>query len=340
MRLISTFAFALAGGLVLAACEIKRGEAGAEEDVASDTGTEIEESAETEDAAPVAFDPTSVPASSASLPPFPLFEPLDGLSNVLREAKANIGFDRDYFVAGGRAIPVEGKLFRGHYNLSLDRTYSSLEFLRNYEQAIAALGGQKIGGTLNTGEYVNRLRGTSPAPTGHCFTATCPEADFYLIQQGDKEYWISVATGSIPLHGYVTVLEKQVMAQSFSFKSADALKEALDKDGRVPVYIEFDIDRASLRPDARPAVDEIVKLMKANPTLKVSIEGHTDDTGTAKRNRALSLARAETVRAELIAAGIDPARMKTAGFGSSQPLASGTSDDARARNRRVELVKM
>ena len=205
--------------------------------------------------------------------------------------------------------------------------------------AIAQLGGTKIGGPLNTDGPRDKLIGTSPEPTGYCFTFACDAADFYLIRQGGKEWWISVATGAIPLHGFVTVVEKQVMAKSYSFMDAGALKSALDANGRVPVYVEFDIDRASLRPSARPAVDEIVKLMQQNGGLKVSIEGHTDDTGTAARNQPLSLARAETVRAELIAAAIAPARMKTAGFGSTKPLANGTSEDDRARNRRVELVK-
>ena len=289
--------------------------------------------------APAAFSPQSVPESGASLPAFPLFKDLEGLTNNFNEKDANRAFDRDYFVAGETALPVEGKVFNGYYNLTRDRPYSSIEFRRNYEMAISQLGGAKIGGTISTEKYRRALEGSTPAPTGHCFIAPCDEADFYLIRQGGKEWWISVATGSFPLHGYVTVLEKQVMAKSYSFMDADALMSALDANGRVPVYVEFDVDRASLRPSARPAVDEIVKLMQQNGALKVSIEGHTDDTGTAARNQPLSLARAETVRAELIAAGIVPVRMKTAGFGSAKPLQPGTSEDARARNRRVELVK-
>lgn len=333
-------AMTLAGSIFLAGCTVKEEKEGdaASEEAAAAPLTEEGEAAVAE-AAAAPFDPTRVPESTASLPPFPLFEPLEGLQNVLRPAQTNIAFDRDYFIAGSEVIPVEGKIFRGHYRLTGDRNYSSLEFLRNYEQAVEALGGRKIGGTLDTGDFLKEIAGVTPAPVGRCFRAACNETDFYLIRQGNREWWISVGTGSIPLHGYVTVLEKQGMAQSFSFKNADALKQALDEDGRVPVYIEFDVDRASIRPSARPAVDEIVKLMEENPSLNVSIEGHTDDTGTAARNRTLSLARAEAVRVELIAAGIDPSRMKIAGFGSEKPLARGTSEEARARNRRVELVR-
>lgn len=335
MRTAATLA--LAALLLGGGCKIKQ-EPGAEASAtpAPTTAAAASSSAAT---APAAFNPASVAESTVTLPAFPLFKDLEGLENVEDPKQSNLNFDRDYFLAGGAPIPVEGKVFRGKYNLTRDRPYSSIEFRRNYEMAVAQLGGTKISGTLSTDAGRRSLTGTSPEPTGYCFTFTCEEADFYLIRQGGKEWWIAVGTGAFPLHGFVTVVEKQVMAKSYSFMDAGALKSALDANGRVPVYVEFDVDRASLRPSARPAVDEIAKLMQQNPALKVSIEGHTDDTGTPARNQPLSLARAETVRAELIAAGIEPARMKTAGFGSTRPLAKGVSEDDRARNRRVELVK-
>lgn len=289
--------------------------------------------------AAAAFDPASVPESTAALPPFPLLKPLAGLANNLSDKDANVAFDREHFIAGASTISLEGKIFHGEYNLTRDRPYSSLEFMRNHELAIKELGGVKVAGQLSTDPARRALQAKGEEPRGNCFIRPCDEADFYLLRQGGKEYWITVGTGNFPLHGYYTVLERQSMAKSFAFMDASALKSALDANGRVPVYVEFDIDRASLRPSARPAVDEIVKLMQQNAALKVSIEGHTDDTGTAARNGPLSQARAMTVQAELLAAGIAQARMKTAGFGSTRPLAQGTSEDARARNRRVELVK-
>jgi outer membrane protein OmpA-like peptidoglycan-associated protein len=307
----------------------------APEKVAAETATTPGSAPTTKD-----FDPLNIAESNSVLPDFPLFKSLDGLTNNFDDKSANIAFDRDYFIAGKELVPVEGKVFRGEYNLSLDRPYSSLEFRRNYETAIAELGGVKIGGPVSTNEYRIKLQGTTPKPNAHCFIDPCDEADFYLIRQGGKQFWIAVATGSFPLHGYVVVLEKAEMAKSYSFMDADALKAALDAKGRVPIYIEFDVDRASIRPVARPAVDEIVKLMTAHPKLIVSIEGHTDDTGTTARNKPLSLARAEAVRAELIAGGIAPARMRTVGYGSEKPLVQGSDENSRARNRRVELVRL
>ena len=289
-------------------------------------------------AAPVGFDPASVPESTAALPPFPMFKPLTGLESVVGGSERTREFDVDYFVAGSALVAVEGRVYRDIFPLQGARPYSALEFQRNYEQAITALGGVKIAGPVQTEAFFSQ-RPEQPTPNGSCFQFSC-DANFYLIRQGGRELWISVGTASIPLHGYVTVAERKAMAQSFSFLNADALKAALDANGHVPVYIEFDVDRATLRPNARPAVDEIVKLMRAHPDLRISIEGHTDDTGTAARNRVLSQERADAVRAALIAANVAAGRMRTAGFGADRPLATNTSDANRARNRRVELVRI
>ena len=97
-------------------------------------------------------------------------------------------------------------------------------------------------------------------------------------------------------------------------------------------------DRGPLRPTPR-IVAEITKLLQANPSLNLSIDGHTDSTGTAERNRVLSKERAEAVRNALLAKGIAAERLAAQGFGPDQPLADNGSEAGRAKNRRVELVK-
>lgn len=347
MRVPVPFVLSLAALLLTAGCNIrKQGDDAA--DAANSTATNGAAPAAaaapqaspspSAAASPAAFDPLSVPESGATLPPFPLFKPLERLTSDTDPKDANRAFDRDYFIAGDTPVAVEGKVFHASYNLAADRPYSAIEFQRNYRQAIEQLGGVHIGGPLDTGRLRDRFDAMSPPPTTACIAFGC-DADFYLIRQAGKQWWISVGTGAVPLHGYVTVLEKQAMAKSFAFIDADALKSALDARGRVPVYIEFDLDKSSLRPSASPQIDAIVTLLRRNPALNLSIEGHTDDSGTPAHNRTLSLARAEVVRARLLVAGIDPARLKTAGFGADRPLVPGSDEDARARNRRVELVK-
>ncbi len=294
-------------------------------------------------AAPAAdFDPASVPESTAALPPFPFFAIPEGLTSTFDEKDKLVNFDRHYFIAGDKAVAVEGRIFHDRFSLTGGaRTYSDLEFRRNYENAIQALGGKKINTTGYTREVIAAAGGRDVLEKVNHAAAAVPDYphDIYLIRQGGKEWWIDISTGSIPLHGYVVVLEKEGMKQSLGFLDAAAMKQAIDRDGRVALYINFDTDKATLRPDAQPVIDEIGKLLDGDATLKLSIEGHTDNTGAAAHNLQLSTARARSVLGALVGLGIDPARLSSKGFGQDKPIADNGTDEGRAKNRRVELVK-
>ncbi len=122
--------------------------------------------------------------------------------------------------------------------------------------------------------------------------------------------------------------------------SGNIVATQLAAEGHVRIYgINFDVDSDHLRADAKPAVDELLGALKANPTWHVSIEGHTDSTGVAAHNLDLSQRRAASVKAALVAAGIAADRMTTTGFGQTKPVASNDTEIGRAQNRRVEVVK-
>jgi hypothetical protein len=294
-------------------------------------------------AAAAEFDPASVPESSATLPPFPFFAIPEGLESNFSEKDKLVNFDRQFFIAGDKAIAVEGKIFRDRFSLTAGpRTYTDIEFRRNYENAIQALGGVKINTTQYTYELMDAAGGRDALEKTNYAAGLNPDYphDIYLIRQGGKEWWIDISTGSFPLHGFVVVLEREGMKQSLGFLDASAMKKEIDAKGRVALYINFDTDKATLRPDAQPVIDEINKLLTADPTLKLSIEGHTDNTGTPAHNQQLSTARARSVLGALVGLGIDPARLQSKGFGQDKPIADNGSDDGRAKNRRVELVKL
>ncbi|MBW8850436.1 MAG: OmpA family protein [Xanthomonadales bacterium] len=288
------------------------------------------------------FDPASVPESTATLPPFPFFAIPDGMESTFDDKDKLANFDRQFFIAGGKAVPVEGKIFHDRFKLDGGkRTYSETEFLRNYENAALALGAKKINDVQYTYEVVDAAGGRDALEKTNYAAAMVPDYrhDIYLLRQGGKEWWIDVSTGSFPLHGYVVVLEKEGMQQSLGFLDAAAMKQAIDKDGRVALHINFDTDKATLRPDAQPVIEEIHKLLSGDPGLKLSIEGHTDNTGAPAHNQDLSTARARSVLGALVGLGIDPARLSSRGFGQDKPVADNGTEDGRAQNRRVELVK-
>ncbi|MGQ4661046.1 OmpA family protein [Lysobacter sp. F6437] len=122
--------------------------------------------------------------------------------------------------------------------------------------------------------------------------------------------------------------------------SAGQMKRSIDADGKVALQVNFDTDKATLQPDADPLVEQIASLLRRDPALRLSIEGHTDAHGEASRNRALSRQRAETVRAALIVKGIDARRLRAQGFGADRPVIGNESVEAHARNQRIELVRL
>jgi outer membrane protein OmpA-like peptidoglycan-associated protein len=102
--------------------------------------------------------------------------------------------------------------------------------------------------------------------------------------------------------------------------------------------ITFETGSATLTGQGQTVVGQVAALLRAHPTVRVRIEGHTDSTGTPASNQALSLARAETVRATLVSLGVAADRLSTVGFGASQPLVPDTTPENQAINRRVQFV--
>lgn len=101
--------------------------------------------------------------------------------------------------------------------------------------------------------------------------------------------------------------------------------------------VNFDFDRATIRSDARPVLNEAVATLQREGTISIVAEGHTDSRGTDAYNENLSLRRANAVRDYLVKGGISPSRISIEGYGESRPVATNDTDDGRAQNRRVEL---
>jgi len=124
-------------------------------------------------------------------------------------------------------------------------------------------------------------------------------------------------------------------------KGAVPLYDRMMQDGKFISYgITFDVAKSVIKPESAGELNRIVQLMKENPSLRFSVEGHTDATGSASSNQTLSEARAEAVVARLVEMGIDRSRLSAKGLGQNNPIADNSTDEGRARNRRVEFVKL
>ena len=118
--------------------------------------------------------------------------------------------------------------------------------------------------------------------------------------------------------------------------------ETLSAEGRVVTHgILFDTGSATIRPESTPTLTDIGRTLQQHPTLRLRIEGHTDNTGTPEGNQSLSQQRAESVRAFLMSEyGVSADRLEAIGMGQTVPAVSNDTEEGRQTNRRVELVQL
>lgn len=263
----------------------------------------------------------------------------------LIHAPVNIRADGETFT-DGNSIRVEGRVTRIRYDAPKNR--SALEVLRNYQEALEAGGFAIIyscadrscmagndspyrmstfagDGAINYryGNGVRYLLARAEKPTGTVDVA---------LYVGDSR------TG--PLVRVIVVEEKPVETGRIAFVDANAMAKALSIDGRVALYgIQFDFDKADIRVESRPTLDEIVKFLAANPSVNVVVTGHTDAKGGFDYNVDLSRRRAIAVVEDMKRHGIAAQRLTPFGAGMAAPIAPNDDDTGRARNRRVELVR-
>ena len=124
-------------------------------------------------------------------------------------------------------------------------------------------------------------------------------------------------------------------------KGAVPLYDRMMSDGKFITYgITFDVGKATIKPESMGEINRIVTLMTENPDLKFSVEGHTDSTGNPTSNQTLSEQRSQAIVAKLVEMGISADRLTAVGKGQSTPIADNSTDEGRAKNRRVEFVKI
>jgi outer membrane protein OmpA-like peptidoglycan-associated protein len=235
----------------------------------------------------------------------------------------DVEFDEYKFFDGRKMVRVEGRLWERIYRLMENaREASSLQIRRNHVNAVKSMGGTVLYDG-NCGE----------AQAQGC-EATSSDIMTARVVRGAKALWVNVSPWD---RGYtLTVLETEEMKQDVT--ASDMLQE-LQAKGSVALYINFDVDKATIQPGSQPIIDQIVALLKQNAGLKISIEGHTDNTGTRQRNKTLSEQRAKAVADAIARQGVERARLSAVGWGQDKPLADNGTEDGRAKNRRVELVK-
>jgi len=164
----------------------------------------------------------------------------------------------------------------------------------------------------------------------------------YLIvdvpRDGGGTTWVSLRAATASY--LIEIIDEKSLNPVLSF-GAEELKKALDADGRMAVYgINFAADSDRLELGAEKIISEVVKLLMLYPDLKIEIQGHTDNTGSAAHNLDLSNRRANTVKDFILLFGVNSSQMTSKGYGMTEPVESNDTEEGKAKNRRVELVKI
>ncbi|GLK77229.1 OmpA/MotB domain-containing protein [Methylopila jiangsuensis] len=288
-----------------------------------------------------------------------------------RDAKLN-----NYVFRPAKKLDLEGARTRLVYVLPEDR--SPLEALRNYQDEVEAAGGEVLfackgadgcggdstraasggGGDMSFMMYFVTSEDLKDEAfsNGSCalnsgigdqrfFAARLPTADgdahvtVHTFQMHDTLYCKALNGRTIAL---VHVIEPKGRDRKMVTVKAEDMAKSIDKTGRVALYgVFFDTDKAELKPASEPTLKEIAALLKGDPKLAALIVGHTDNQGGFDYNMDLSKRRAEAVVKALAAShGVDPKRLRAAGAGMIAPAAPNDSEDGRAKNRRVEVVRL
>lgn len=162
----------------------------------------------------------------------------------------------------------------------------------------------------------------------------------YSASINGKEVYVQIntAANSTDASSYnIEVVEVESMQQDVVVN----MDESIEKDGKVALYgIMFDVNKAVIKPESEAALQMIIDYLNENPTVKIIIVGHTDNTGVIANNLKLSKDRAVAVKNYLITKGkINPARLGAEGVASLCPVSTNNTEEGKALNRRVEIVK-
>ncbi|TAL61659.1 MAG: OmpA family protein [Bacteroidetes bacterium] len=214
-----------------------------------------------------------------------------------------------------KQVIIEGHKYYIEYRLNSGASEpGELKIRKNIQDAL-----KKIGGKILFDDNFNKV-------------------STIVVQKDGKETWVEVRSYNNLYR--LNIVEKAVMKQEV-VANAEAMGNDISNTGHVTVYgIYFDSGKAEIKPESDTAMVQISELLKNIESLRLYVVGHTDNVGTIDANMKLSKDRADAVVNTLITRyGIPAERLKAYGVASLTPVASNDTEEGKAKNRRVELVK-
>jgi OOP family OmpA-OmpF porin len=251
------------------------------------------------------------------------------------------------------ALDLEGRLTQNVY--AAPKGASAADVFRNYQAELLANGyeilfaakqsdtGPNLGSFFEDMGPGSQIWGYSPDEARYAAAVKDQDGVKTYLALYVVEYQDGYDKRFRPANGQVMIRLDAVAVGALKERmvvSAAKITRDLTSNGKVALDgILFDFDKATIKPESRPALDEIGKFLSENPQQNIYLIGHTDNAGGFDFNMRLSRARAEAVAADLARTyGVQPGRMTASGVGLQAPLAPNATEEGRAKNRRVELL--
>ena len=286
--------------------------------------------------APAAFDIDSIPVSDAPLGEFPYFSLPAGYEPMNKPVQMD--YARFPFWTGEGFEWVEGRSYETLIAAADGKAWSEFELRKNLEALLASVGAVEVTSSRIPREWIDKLEeDTTQGHIDGLGDVYNEPATVYVLRRADRNIWVHFVVDSAS--GSWIIMETAPFEPTAKLIDATTMKQGLDATGKVALQVNFATDSTRIEASSIPQVEQVVQLLQDDPSLQLSIDGHTDNTGDSQHNRVLSEGRAGAVVAELVARGIDASRLQAQGYGDSRPVADNGTEAGRAQNRRVELVK-
>ena len=284
----------------------------------------------------------------------------EDIISLFKESKQvyddKVGFETHYYLTGPTSHnAIDGKIRRQF--CTVPEGVSPYEVIKNYEKAISDKGGTIIYISRDANEYTNKETNERVRFMRDYFTKGSLAHNIYedmrfphiakdyvvgKVSTESNDIFISAAAGVIEKITYFTLVTVVAEPMDMNNVSLNVLNDGIAASGKVAIYdIYFDIGKSEVKNESTNAITIIADYLKVNPDKKFLIVGHTDNTGDFNANVNLSNDRANAVIEKLVTEhAIKMTQLIPYGVGSASPQISNSTDEGKARNRRVELVEL
>lgn len=282
--------------------------------------------------------------SSVDIGEYPYITPPKGMKvNENTSSTESYDFHKLEMFNGNSFFDIEGRVDKMGVEMDGDAKWNQYLFDKSVKEYLKSIGAILIFEGKIPNELVNQ-KGESVNDRYTYFNnfyigdVVNYPISMYVLKTSSKKIGIQVYSDSA--NGQIGVVECKDFQQTIEKITADKIIDEINTKGFATLHINFDTGKSRIKSESYEIVSEISKMLTNNPSLKLSVEGHTDNVGDEVSNLKLSENRAKSVVMALVEDGIDENRLQSKGFGQTKPIGDNTTEEGKAQNRRVELRKI